>query len=68
MTDKVMVQQVSPGLCGPEGCPPPVRIECIRVPKVYDSCFQVEDRSTEYRFEEVNPLDAPEVGDQLDCG
>lgn len=37
------VNQVTPGVCPPEGCPPPTRIECIVVPKVYDSCFQIND-------------------------
>lgn len=39
------VAQISPGLCPPEGCPPPTRIECIVVDKVYDSCFQINDVS-----------------------
>jgi len=26
---------VKPGICPPEGCPPPTRIECIQVDKVY---------------------------------
>ena len=38
-------QQVTPGLCPPEGCPPFDRIECIVVEKVYDSCFQIDERS-----------------------
>ncbi|MDN5346449.1 MAG: hypothetical protein PWP65_13 [Clostridia bacterium] len=37
--------QVTPGQCPPEGCPPPTRIECIVVDKVYDSCFQIEERT-----------------------
>lgn len=47
MADEVNTQQqvVGPGVCPPEGCPPPTRIECIKVDKVYDSCFQVESRS-----------------------
>lgn len=40
-----MPNQVSPGVCPPEGCPPPTQIECIVVDKVYDSCFQVDDRT-----------------------
>lgn len=40
-----MANQVSPGVCPPEGCPPPTEIDCIVVDKVYDSCFQVEDRT-----------------------
>lgn len=43
--DTVIQQQITPGPCPPEGCPPPTRIECIVVDKVYDSCFQVETRS-----------------------
>jgi len=38
-------QPVVPGLCPPEGCPPFDRIECIVVEKVYDSCFQVDERT-----------------------
>jgi len=46
MADEVDTKQaVTPGVCPPEGCPPPTRIECIVVDKVYDSCFQVEDRT-----------------------
>ena len=44
MTNKNKIEQVIfPGLCPPEGCPPPTRIECIAVDKVYDSCFQIDD-------------------------
>ncbi|MDS1029002.1 hypothetical protein RDV78_00615 [Bacillota bacterium LX-D] len=32
---------IRPGVCPPRGCPPPTRIECVSVDKVYDSCFQV---------------------------
>ena len=41
--DAKTAQQIFPGVCPPEGCPPPTRIECIAVDKVYDSCFQVHD-------------------------
>ena len=40
-----MANQVSPGPCPPEGCPPPTQIDCIVVDKVYDSCYQVDDRT-----------------------
>lgn len=36
------VDIVSTGLCSAEGCPPPTRIECISVEKVYDSCYERE--------------------------
>ncbi|MGE5552922.1 MAG: hypothetical protein ACM3XZ_03235 [Betaproteobacteria bacterium] len=39
MTDAV-IQQIFPGPCPPEGCPPPTEIVCIRVRKVYDFCFE----------------------------
>jgi len=48
MAEEAVTQQqqvIRPGQCPPEGCPPPTRIECIVVDKVYDSCFQVESRS-----------------------
>ena len=31
---------VTPGPCGPGGCPPPIEIDCIFVNKVFDYCFQ----------------------------
>ncbi|MHB1419613.1 MAG: hypothetical protein ACYCX4_08495 [Bacillota bacterium] len=40
-----MAEQVSPGVCPPEGCPPPTEIDCIIVDKVYDSCFQIDERT-----------------------
>lgn len=47
MDDKVKQSQVQPGPCPPEGCPPFDRIECIVVDKVYDSCFQIEEKTRE---------------------
>ena len=48
-----ITQEVSPGLCPPEGCPPPTRIECIVVDKVYDSCFQINDISRDISISTV---------------
>ena len=48
-----IAQEVSPGLCPPEGCPPPTRIECIVVDKVYDSCFQINDISRDIALSTV---------------
>lgn len=48
MTDKAKIEQISPGVCPPEGCPPPTRIECIVVDKVYDSCFQIHDLTRDF--------------------
>jgi len=39
-----MTNQVNPGPCPSEGCPPTTEIVCISVDKVYDSCFQVEEQ------------------------
>jgi len=36
------ISQPLPGLCPPDGCPQPLRIECVRLEKVYDSCFIAE--------------------------
>ncbi|MDK2820444.1 MAG: hypothetical protein PWP31_409 [Clostridia bacterium] len=60
-------QQIMPGKCPPEGCPPFDRIECIVVDKVYDSCFQIEDFSKEITTDEftTGPLN---VGDEILCG
>lgn len=51
------VSQVQPGLCPPEGCPPPTRIECIKVDKLYDSCFQIDniDRTITVFFADLTP-------------
>jgi len=43
--EEAKIGQITPGMCPPEGCPPPTRIECIVVDKVYDSCFQINDLS-----------------------
>ena len=37
-----MPDQVVPGPCPPEGCPPPVEIVCIETTKVYDFCFATQ--------------------------
>lgn len=46
---KQIPTQIQPGQCpiidGVPVCPPPDRIECIVVDKVYDSCFQIDDRT-----------------------
>ncbi|HHW06837.1 MAG TPA: hypothetical protein GXX34_04795 [Clostridia bacterium] len=62
--NKMTRQQPSPGECPPEGCPPPTRIECIAVDKVYDSCFQVDDRTRTFTVE----FTGLEVGDLVTCG
>lgn len=54
-----LTQQITPGMCPPEGCPPPDRIECIIVPKVYDSCFQLHELTREFTIDTYN---APRSG------
>ncbi|MBE3590078.1 MAG: hypothetical protein IMW98_04545 [Firmicutes bacterium] len=39
------MNEVVPGPCPPEGCPPPTEIVCIETMKVYDFCFQTDTRS-----------------------
>lgn len=52
MSDQAKVSQVvTPGVCPPEGCPPPTRIECIVVDKVYDSCFQLDSFTRDFTVE-----------------
>lgn len=67
MSDTVSTQQVPiiPGPCPPQGCPPATRIECILVDKVYDSCFQVEERSRSTEISTFSP--APSKGDVIPC-
>ncbi|MDI6871268.1 MAG: hypothetical protein QME79_07920 [Bacillota bacterium] len=43
---EAQIQQIFPGPCPPEGCPPPTEIVCIRTEKVYDFCFQ-QDTTTQ---------------------
>ena len=43
--ENIKQPEITPGECPPKGCPPPTRIECIVVDKVYDSCFQVDERT-----------------------
>lgn len=66
-----MASQITPGQCPPEGCPPPTEIACIVVDKVYDSCFQVDERT---RMTTVTTGDGGEwptgvftVGDLVQC-
>ncbi len=42
MPFRVQHQDIRPGPCPPEGCPPPTEIVCIDVCKVYDMCSQIE--------------------------
>ncbi len=65
MAEEAYIQQIIPGQCPPEGCPPPTRIECIVVDKVYDSCFQIEDRSQTTIVTEF--FNMVEVGDVVPC-
>lgn len=58
------VNQVAPGICPPEGCPPPTRIECIVVDKVYDSCFQLHEITQEVPVEFEGIF---ELGDTVNC-
>lgn len=63
------VDQISPGVCPPEGCPPPTRIECIVVDKVYDSCFQIHDVSRDTNISTATEFTTGsfEVGDVISC-
>lgn len=63
------VSQISPGTCPPEGCPPPTRIECIVVDKVYDSCFQLHDVSRDTSISTSTDFTTGPfaVGDVINC-
>lgn len=56
-------EQILPGPCPEEGCPPPTEIVCIMVEKVYEECKKVQVN------EEVIDLCGVAVGDilQADC-
>ncbi|SES72762.1 hypothetical protein SAMN05660297_00411 [Natronincola peptidivorans] len=65
---------VQPGQCpinprtGLPQCPPPDRIECIVVDKVYDSCFQVDTISRDLFTDEFEFGTGLELGDAVLCG
>ncbi|MDD2401524.1 MAG: hypothetical protein PHI90_03400 [Clostridia bacterium] len=63
------IEQITPGVCPPEGCPPPTRIECIVVDKVYDSCFQLHDVSRDTTVSTATEFTTGTfaVGDIIDC-
>ncbi|MDS1029716.1 hypothetical protein RDV78_04240 [Bacillota bacterium LX-D] len=63
-----MADPIRPGVCPPNGCPPPTRIECIKVDKVYDSCFQVDDKTRTTRIPTADYGTGPfAVGDKIPC-
>ena len=61
----ILRQTIQPGLCpinpetGLPQCPPADRIECIMVDKVYDSCFQIDNRN------QTIPITAGDLGTGL---
>lgn len=69
ISDEVKIQQnnVSPGICPPEGCPPPTRIECIVTEKVYDSCFQVDELSRNISISDTVFTSPFVIGDTIFC-
>lgn len=64
--EEAKVSQITPGMCPPEGCPPPTRIECIVVDKVYDSCFQINDITRDTTISDFTP-DTFMEGDIIPC-
>lgn len=60
-------QPVVPGLCPSDGCPPYDRIECILVEKVYDSCFQIDERTRDITIGIEWPTGPFAVGDFVGC-
>lgn len=59
---------ISPGVCPPEGCPPPVRIECVVTEKVYDKCFQVDTLSRNITISRAEFITGPFViGERVFC-
>lgn len=67
MSEKATIQQISPGMCPPEGCPPFDRIECIVVKKVYDSCFQIDERTRNFTFNVGGATGPFNVGTPVPC-
>lgn len=64
--EEAKICQITPGMCPPEGCPPPTRIECIVVDKVYDSCFQINDITRDTTISDFTP-DSFSEGDVISC-
>jgi len=69
MTGAKIDQQIQPGLCPPEGCPPPTRIECIVVDKVYDSCFQINELTRDFVISTATDFTTGPfvIGDLISC-
>jgi len=69
---KQLPTQIQPGQCpiidGVPVCPPPDRIECIVVDKVYDSCFQIDDRTRNVITDSDEFGTGLEQGDPVVCG
>lgn len=64
--EEAKISQITPGMCPPEGCPPPTRIECIVVDKVYDSCFQINDLTRDTTISDFT-TDMFSEGDVIPC-
>ena len=68
----ILRQTIQPGLCpiDPETrlpqCPPADRIECIMVDKVYDSCFQIDNRNQTITIA-AGDLGTGSVGSLVNC-
>lgn len=66
-------QAIQPGLCpinpetGLPQCPTADRIECITVEKVYDSCYQIDNRNQNIVTTDVFSAGL-DVGDLINCG
>ena len=64
--EEAKICQITPGMCPPEGCPPPTRIYFIFVYKVYDSCFQINDITRDTTISDFTP-DSFSEGDVIPC-
>lgn len=64
---KTKQDQISPGVCPPEGCPPPTRIECIISEKIYDSCFQIETLTRNITIPRTDFTSTFAIGDMIFC-
>lgn len=73
VSKKHQPSQIQPGQCpvnpstGLPMCPPPTVIECIVVDKVYDSCFQIDDRTRQITTDSDEFGTGLEQGDIVSC-
>ncbi len=64
---EIRQDQIKPGPCPPEGCPPPTEIVCLKTKKVYEECKQLETDNGKAFEVCVRGLDIPPGAETVAC-